>query len=315
MERLSGPEGTLMLTNPTSKIQHPKSAFTLVELLVVITIIGILISLLLPAVQSAREAARRLQCQNNLKQIGLALHNYHSTHQQLPCPTVGFSTSNYFSWQPRILSFIEGNAEFQKLDFTKKCYEGDNFQYVQAIHPGFLCPTDPYREKLLDEEGFYPPTRALSQSDYAGCQGDYMNATGVGQSPPYGNVGLPVPVRGMLNRYGWGCRFEEVRDGLSNTIMIGECVGAFCIGQNFAAQSFATTAHPINYMNDSLDLTQPTNTNPRWDESIGFRSLHPGGANFCMGDGSGHFLNENIDGTIYRAMASRAGNEVVQMPQ
>ena len=99
--------------------------------------------------------------------------------------------------------------------------------------------------------------------------------------------------------------------GLSNTYAVGECVGAFSICQNFEAQCWGTTAHPINFMNASLAANLPTQGNPRWDESIGFRSYHSGGANFLMCDGSVRFVRDGIDPVAYRAYASRAGNEVI----
>jgi prepilin-type processing-associated H-X9-DG protein len=95
--------------------------------------------------------------------------------------------------------------------------------------------------------------------------------------------------------------------------MVGECIGAFCITQNFASQSWGTTAHPINHMNKSLMDNMPTQANPRWDESIGFRSFHPGGANFLLGDGSVRFVSEGIDGPTYRAYASRANGEALNL--
>jgi len=301
-------------------------AFTLVELLVVITIIGILIALLLPAVQAAREAARRLQCQNRLKQIGLALHNYHTTWNQLPYTDIaGLGThhadsgtqsasENYWCFLTRILPFIEAGAEFQRLDYSHVSYASGNFPYLRVIHPGFLCPSDSMAKDLREEEGFPAPQYAIAQADYAGCMGDYMNSTGVGQGPAYGNYGRPCAIRGMIGRYAWSASFDQVPDGLSNTMMVGECIGALSICQNYAVESFATTAHPINYMNQSLMDNPPTMANPRWDESTGFRSMHVGGANFCLADGSIHFFSDSIDSATYRAIASRNGDEALQVP-
>jgi prepilin-type processing-associated H-X9-DG protein len=168
---------------------------------------------------------------------------------------------------------------------------------------------------MREEENFAGPTWVLSQSDYAANAGDYANATGVGAAPAYGNLNYTNGVvRGVMGRWGWAARFAEITDGTSNTFMVGECVGAFCITQNFAAQSWATTAHPINYMNDSLAANLPTQANPRWDESIGWRSYHTGGANFLFCDGVVKYVSQNIDMATYRALASRAGNEAVTLP-
>lgn len=293
-------------------MRQSKSGFTLVELLVVIAIIGVLVGLLLPAVQAAREAARRMQCTNNMKQIGLALHNYHDTNNGLP---YGSHHENRWGWQPRLLNFIEQGAEFDSLDFSVQAWQGNNFRYVREVHSSFLCPSDAFGTEIIEEENFAAPDWALSQSDYAACIGDYMNITGVGASPAFGNVsGTKTQVRGMIGRWGWAARFRDVTDGLSNTICVGECIGALCITQNFASQCFATTAHPINFMNRSLIENRANQANARWDESIGFRSLHTGGANFLRGDGSVRFLTESIDGLTYRALASRTGSEVFQLP-
>jgi prepilin-type processing-associated H-X9-DG protein len=182
-----------------------------------------------------------------------------------------------------------------------------------------LCPSDALSEMLREEEGFAAPTWSLSQSDYAACIGDYKNTTGVGATPDYGNVGYaagnsPNQVRGMIGRWRWAARLADVTDGLSNTFCVGECIGAMCITQNFGSQCFATTAQPINFYNESLKNNLPTQANPRWNESIGFRSFHPGGANFLLGDASVRFISEDVDGVTYRALASRSGNEAVQVP-
>ena len=293
-----------------------RSGFTLVELLVVIAIIGVMVGLLLPAVQSAREAARRMSCQNNMKQIGIALHNYHDTYNRLP---MGTFHRDRWGWQPRILGFMEQNTVFEQLDFSIAAWQGDNFALIKPIQPQFLCPSDALSDLIREEEGFAAPTWNISQSDYGVCIGDYKNATGIGQTPDFGNVGFgpgntPNQVRGMMGRWGWGAKFADVVDGLSNTLMLGEVIGALCITQNFGTQSWATTAHPINHMNASLIANRPTQANPRWDESIGFRSFHPGGAQFALGDGSIRFVTENLDGVLYRSLASRMGGEVAQLP-
>jgi prepilin-type N-terminal cleavage/methylation domain-containing protein/prepilin-type processing-associated H-X9-DG protein len=292
-----------------------RRGFTLIELLVVIAIIAILIGLLLPAVQKVREAAARMQCSNNLKQIGLALHNYHDRNGTLPSSEFHDNGGKpvRWNWQPKILADVEQTAVYNLLDFKVHAWQGNNYALLKEKFKMFLCPSDPFSGEVREEESFAGPTWVLSQSDYAANAGDYKNSGGVGQSPDYGNLNYSSgsALRGVIGRWGWAARFGDITDGLSNTFAVGECVGAFCITQNFAAQSWGTTAYPINYMNKSLAATLPTQANPRWDESIGFRSFHTGGANFAMCDGSVRFVRESIDGVSYRAYASRAGGEVI----
>jgi len=296
--------------------QH-RSAFTLIELLVVIAIIAILIALLVPAVQKVRESAARTQCQNNMKQIGVALHGYHDMYKHLAPSEFHNNGTNpvRWGWIPKILCFIEQDSIYHQLDFSIHSWQGNNYNLLKEKMPLFLCPANPFAEVIREEENFAGPTWILSQADYASNAGDYKNATGVGASPDYGNVSYASPVlRGVMGRWGWAAKFVEITDGLSNTMLVGECIGAFCITQNLASQSWGTTAHPINYMNDTFPTNLPTQANPRWDESIGFRSFHPGGANFLLCDGSVRFISEGIDMVTYRALASRANGELMTLP-
>lgn len=294
-------------------ISRTRRGFTLIELLVVIAIIAILVALLLPAVQQAREAARRSDCKNKLKQVDLALHNYHDMHNMLPSGRFHSGIGTYrWGWMPMILPQIDQGPLFEQLDFHVNGWQNGNYDFFKKPMPMFLCPSDALSQEIREEEGFAAPTWILAQSDYAAVIGDYRNSTGVGQTPSYGNVGYGNNrVRGVIGRWGWAARFRDVTDGLSNTFFLGECIGAMCITQNWGTQSWGTTAHPINFQNDSLAQNLPTQGNPRWDESIGFRSFHTGGCHFAMGDGSVRFISENISGATYRSLASRQGGEVV----
>ncbi|MFW5693503.1 MAG: DUF1559 domain-containing protein, partial [Thermoguttaceae bacterium] len=127
---------------------HKSQAFTLVELLVVIAIIGILIALLLPAVQSAREAARRMQCSNNLKQIGLALHNYHTAHKTLPYGA-NFGQGTGATWAAMILPYLEQQNVYDAFDFTLPVWHEQNEQAVQSVIPAYICPSDPASSEPL----------------------------------------------------------------------------------------------------------------------------------------------------------------------
>jgi len=294
-----------------------RTAFTLIELLVVIAIIAILIALLVPAVQKVREAAARTQCANNLKQIGLALHGYHDSVKKLPSSEFHDNGSNPFRWGwiPKILSYVEQDTVHRQLDFKMHSWQGGNFALLSKPYPLFLCPANPFKDAIREEESFAAVPWALSQADYASNAGDYQNQTGFGAKPDYGNhTYASGAVRGVMGRWGWAAKFAQITDGLSNTFAVGECIGAFCITQNLASQSWGTTAHPINYMNDSLAKNLPTQGNPRWDESIGFRSFHPGGAHFLMCDGSARFISQDIDMATYRGLASKANGETVSLP-
>ena len=294
-----------------------RRAFTLIELLVVIAIIGVLIGLLLPAVGAAREAGRRTACRNSMRQIALAMQSFHTAHSRLP------SSEHYglpgqperWGWIPKLLPQLNDLPLFMRLDFKIDSWDGDNYALLREPYPAVLCPSNPLAPLLLEEENFAGPDWILSQADYAANIGDHTNLSGPGAMPPFGNVPPGNPsIRGVISRTGWSARFGDVTDGLSKTFLVGECVGALCITQNFATQCFATTAHPINHLNDSLTADMPTIDNPRWDESIGFRSFHGGGAVFATCDAAVQFIDDSVDGSIYRSLASRAGGEVAANP-
>ena len=287
-----------------------RRGFTLIELLVVIAIIAILIALLLPAVQQARESARRTQCKNNLKQLGLAMHNYHDVHQIFPVSTSQGTGNNLRSGFVGMLPFIDQATVFNAMDMNVNGLTAPNLAFTQKPLAALSCPSNADSSMLhagADNAG----SITVAGADYAFCVGDYMNATsttGSTLTPTYAN-GVTSNGRGIFSRYGWSARFRDITDGTSNTIALGECIGAWCNWQmGWGFQSFGSMAHPINHARNTLkNAAAPGNH----DLCIGFRSFHTGGAHFVMADGAVRFVSENISGITYRALGSRAGEEVI----
>lgn len=308
---------------PLETNNRKSRAFTLVELLVVITIIGILIALLLPAVQAAREAARRTHCANNLKQLGLAMQNYHLTHERIPLTDVDELTSGHRgtnrNWIVRLLSYIEQQGVWDQMDMTVDGITGRNLTMIRQNLAAALCPSD--------AEAVIPRRRTDSAWDlgvtlgltcYAISVGDHMNGSGSSGAPnppyrPYCRFGSPV--RGVSNRFGWSCSFGDIKDGLSNTLVVGEVIPEWCYFQSWGMASWSTTAWPINHRNADYDAgLLPIDVSASNNDSICFRSRHPGGAHFVFGDGSVHFLTESLDLPTYQALASRDGGEAAHLP-
>jgi prepilin-type N-terminal cleavage/methylation domain-containing protein/prepilin-type processing-associated H-X9-DG protein len=329
---------TFRLSISKSRIRNPNRGFTLVELLVVITIIGILIAMLLPAVQAAREAARRMQCSNNLKQIGLALHNYHSAKETLPFATTYPKTFSG-TWAAFILPQLEQQAVFDLFDFRKPIYDPVNQQAITTVISAYICPSDPQSSQpILTNRGdagatnpasslglWYPASLGPTHPDKCEfcsdptpgpnnycCQGCSFGSEGKGSNWWTSSCTTTSPgnAAGMFGRYPIGYNFSEVRDGLSNTLMAGETLpgqyiwnGVYCT--NFPVSS---TEIPLNTLES--DEGQPQN----WWRVSGYKSMHPGGANFLLGDGSVCFLASAIDYRLYNNLGTRAGGEPVQVP-
>jgi len=294
-----------------SALSHRRRGFTLIELLVVIAIIAVLIALLLPAVQQAREAARRSQCKNNMKQIGLAIHNYHETVNTLPLNATygtyaGVARDMHRSAYVGLLPYMDQAPMYNLMDQTIDQALAPNVQYNTQNMPNLVCPSNPDSgivAVVADNCGNGVP------SDYSFNVGDNVNSTtNTGAPGPnnWGNIGVGAAGRGPFTRYSWSARFAQITDGLSNTIALGETVGAYCIWQNgWANQTFATTAFAPNYQR----LFFKTNTaNP---DCIGYRSFHTGGIHVVLMDGSVRFISDNISGSIYNALQSRANGEIV----
>ena len=308
------PVGFRPIGNPT---RFRKLGFTLVELLVVIAIIGMMVGLLLPAVQAAREAARRMSCQNNLKQIGLAVHNYHDTFGQFPTVNAN-NTLSGGSLFTAILPMVERASEFQLYDFALANNHPVNRAVTGQTIPFFLCPSASLRRAVpgCDADG------GRAAGNYAASIGsrDYDQYWAFSARPRPSLNGAIVYTDTVEGRTG----FRDITDGTSQTLMIGEtaynlpdylfssgdCAGtprySFTYWSNpFPGSTGITTQFAFNPKDKAGDGVFDAN----WVRS--FRSDHPGGIQFALVDGSVRFLSEHTDAVIVDALSTRNGAEVL----
>jgi len=298
----------VLFLNRKGPVMSKRRGFTLIELLVVIAIIAILIALLLPAVQAAREAARRSSCKNNLKQIGLALHNYHDVQGMFPMSFVWSENSDGFfmatSWTRSILPFLEQQNIAENWAEGKHWGQSPNRQLMNTAIPVFKCPSSPN-----------PEIRTFPLRDWeAGhSEGDTFDA-GVCEYFSTSEVRNVVAINGQTDgvlrwRSGrLGSKARDITDGLSNTAMAAECSGWPDIyranGQKDGQQIAIANGHWASRNRlqfngyDSEGLIWgggncAVNCTNQW--GTGPYSFHPGGAHILMGDGSVHFVSENVD--------------------
>lgn len=298
-----------------------RRGFTLVELLVVIAIIGILIGMLLPAVQQVREAARRIQCANNVRQLGLAVMNYESAHMHFPA---GWITSDEMApmeepgwgWSAEILPFIEAKNVFDRIDLTVAIDDHDHEDIIQTVIPVFLCPSDPAdviqnMDVHIDEDDHdHDDDHLVAQDDdhdhdHEGLWASRSNYSGVFGSGELDEDHLDEG-NGSFFANSW-LPISQFSDGTSNTIMIGE----------------RTNEHgPISWVGMIPELDAPVARivgaadHPLSDDHghlEDFGSYHPGGINVVLADGSTHFVSRDVSFTVYQALATRAGGEVASI--
>lgn len=305
-------------------MQARRKGFTLIELLVVIAIIAILIGLLLPAVQKVREAAARMECQNNLKQLGIGMHAYNDVNKGLP-PSMGRYGCCWGTWVIRVFPYIEQNALFKNYqnwggnDSTGIRYgAGTNIQITNKRLPVLTCPVDKTNEPI---SGITNNNYAVNIGNTGNPQGN-LNGVIFGGAPFY--IAKPsAPFKAMA--------LQQITDGTSNTIMVGEVLQ----GQGRDLRGFIwwgdaagfTTYLPPNstapdviytptYCNNqptkNLPCTGiPTATNPSMFAS---RSRHQGGVQVCLCDGSVRFVSETVAIGVWRAMGTTEGGEVFTLP-
>ena len=309
-----------------------RKGFTLVELLVVIAIIGVLIALLLPAVQQAREAARRTSCFNNLKQIGLAMHNYHDTYGSFPSGYLANSADHRtplatgepgWGWASLILPQMEqGNIADSLIDFRLSITHANNQLARETIIQAFACPTDraPQLFDLHLEGGAH---LELASANYVGSFGttELHDCEGLA-------AGRKCEGTGVLDHNGRR-RMADITDGTSHTLLIGEratslggeeelqfstWAGSVSGGEQAIARVLGIADHaPNSQYGEDHDHDHDGGHDHDHDEHHldDFGSRHPAGTNFVFADGSAHLITETIDLAVYRALATRSGGEVV----
>lgn len=300
------------------------TGFTLVELLVVLAIVGILIAMLIPAVQSARESSRRTACQNNLRQIGLALANYESVHVKFP-PGKKWSASRSdpkafdYAWSSMILGYLEQEALRVQLDYKVPLTAPKNLPAASTPVPIYFCPSastiDPHRSpegRLFNLGGH--AGEGLGCIDYLGVSGpdkDKRNeATGESYGPQrgilLGTKGLP---EGDTLTEPPTITVARIVDGLTNTIAVVECTGrGVDINKSGEVKNLNgawASGSNISHINKGVNEVQPPDA---WEDERVF-SEHPGGASALACDGSVHFLANDTNEDLLRALCSRDGNE------
>jgi prepilin-type N-terminal cleavage/methylation domain-containing protein len=326
-------------------LRNRRLAFTLIELLVVIAIIAILIALLLPAVQQAREAARRTQCKNNMKQIALGVYNYHDTFTVFP---VNYSLRNILgnantgpaiadsarSWCQFILPYIDQAPLYNQIDFVgtggswPSVFETNtnNQRIASTVLPAFLCPSDDGNNngRLGGRSDYSPAGTFWGVTNYKACMGSNWNASALfAVANPIGrnatstdglNLGNGILCSNQSAQNG-PTRVRDVIDGTSNTFFGGEALPLYT-QWNWWYNSNASTATCAIPMNYTLKIVQAGATplatvQSGWPTNFGFNSKHTGGSHFGMLDGSARFVSENVDVTIYRAAGTVSGTEVM----
>jgi prepilin-type N-terminal cleavage/methylation domain-containing protein/prepilin-type processing-associated H-X9-DG protein len=341
-----------------------RRGFTLVELLVVIAIIGILVALLLPAVQAAREAARRMSCGNNLKNLGLAVANYENTHKKIPTDVMYWGGNTPGCWEYDVFKQVSlGTCDHNRIAYSGKGWIIDVLPYLEdqalydGLKPGFddpnktppnmrfavngpgrgmglltirdyiaqqlpilTCPSDGSARPRNDQ--FWWPNITVGVTSYKGVIGDSAVLPAITPYNASGNFGTEPDCHDRAGCTGMFFRdsyiqpvvLSKVTDGTSNTLLVGETVA----DQDHHATAFfsdgdwASCNIPLNtFLEAQAGMSLDETVTANWWLVRGFRSVHPGGAQFVMVDGSVHFLNEGIDHQLYRALSTRNQGEVI----
>lgn len=272
------------------------SGFTLIELLVAMAIIGVLVALLMPAVQMARASARRVSCQNQLRQLSLGLITYHDSHGCFPPGSFVMGMSHPmqsgWGWGAMILPAVDQGPLYQRIDFGQGTAVAGNLALIATPIPFWRCPADVGLERIVISPLTRPPFD-LASGNYCGSAGILSSMSNV--------------------------RISEISDGTSLTFLLGERLvqTASPVSLAWTSAWCGSIAFQDGYELGSVPYLRPFRIHPINHSDIDsacFGSRHAGGANFVMADGSARFLNENMDWQVYEALGTPNGGEVVELP-
>lgn len=318
-----------------------KSGFTLIELLVTLAIIVLMMAMLLPAIQRVREAANKLSCASNLRQLALAVQNYETQFKRIPYGQIGPTgptqpppppgqpnfgwgkTSRGWSWLARLLPMIEQDNLYTQGQVSTKTLEQSGICGERIV--SFLCPSDAsYHAKARTDAGDLKDF-SVGLTTYKGVSGSnwgYDGTQGFDYPTPFRNKGANGSYDGMNNGDGVFYRMDyqnrrrlsDIKDGLSNTFLVGEDVperNRWC-SWPYASHAYGTCAIPPNYNR----YPSGNELNPMdWYNTHSFRSSHPGGLQFAFADGSVRFITTDIELKVYRALSTINGRERVVVPE
>ena len=325
--------------NPIRRRERP-SAFTLVELLVVIAIIGILIALLLPAVQAAREAARRMQCTNNLKQLGIAVHNFEIIKRKLPSGSTGWIDGrwNGITGFVQMLPFVEQEATERMASYQDSAYWFSAGEYWKSEIPTYLCPSDDAKGRRLDDG-----LGGVTRSNYALCYGSQFESLARRPTQACGPPACDHNTDGAF-REQEGRKMASFVDGTSNTVIISEIIAGKCdvvasdcgspwdlrgawthpfmgghaythflTPNSSSPDDFIYCPNPTGYDEPMIPCVRSFGGN-LWLAYVAARSYHPGGVNALYGDGHVRFHADSIDLFLWQALSTIDGSETISGP-